>query len=171
MIVAPVAARARDGESTGARTQVSPTERRERFGQSGAVVWVRGATADQSAEIGYAAERRLFDLGRVACVVDPGETGVDVRALDEVVFHAARAGFIVITWSGAGAPLDDAESRKSALAARGVRDFIRVVAAVGETASSDGSPGVVVVSSAAAEEAAEVVVGALRERGLFGSYF
>jgi hypothetical protein len=171
MIVAPVATRVREGEAAGARTQVSPLERRERLGQAGAVVWVTGVSPDQSAEIAYATERRLFDLGRIACVVDPSELGADVRALDEVVVHAARGGFIVITWSARGAAQADAEAREAALVARGPAEFLRVEAASGRSPTGDTSRRVVTVSadsgSAAAEGAAEAVIEALRERGLF----
>jgi bifunctional enzyme CysN/CysC len=167
MIVGPVTTRARDGDSAGARTQVSPLERRERLGQAGAVVWVTSTSSEQSAEIAYAAERRLFDMGRVACVVDPTEPGVDGRALDEVVIQAARGGFIVVTWSPEG---DDGKSREAAFAARGVGEFVRVVSSVEPPAAA---PSVVAVStdsgSAAAEGAADSVVAALRERGVFGS--
>ncbi len=60
-------------------TQVSPAERRERLAQSGATVWLTGLPASGKSAIAYALERRLFDAGRVAIVVDPDD-GLSSRA-------------------------------------------------------------------------------------------
>ncbi len=61
------------------RTQVSPEERHERLGQRGATVWLTGLPGAGKTEIAYALERRLFDLGRIAYVVDPDD-GLSTRA-------------------------------------------------------------------------------------------
>jgi bifunctional enzyme CysN/CysC len=55
------------------RSQVSPNERRERLGQSGAVVWLTGLPGSGKSEIAYTLERLLFDRHHVAAVVDPDD--------------------------------------------------------------------------------------------------
>ncbi len=55
------------------RTQVSPDERSERLGQKGATVWLTGLPAAGKTAIAYALERRLFDLKRLAVVIDPDD--------------------------------------------------------------------------------------------------
>jgi bifunctional enzyme CysN/CysC len=66
---------ARAGSGLAAKTQVSPRERRERLGQSGAVVWLTGLPGSGRWTLGFALERKLFDLGHTAHVIDPrGET-------------------------------------------------------------------------------------------------
>jgi bifunctional enzyme CysN/CysC len=54
-------------------SHVSPLERRERLEQQGLVVWLTGLPAAGKSAIAYALERRLFDLGFVATVVDPDD--------------------------------------------------------------------------------------------------
>jgi bifunctional enzyme CysN/CysC len=61
----------RAGSGLDPKTQVSPAERRERFGQSGATVWLTGLPGSGRWSLAYALERRLFDLGHTAHVVDP----------------------------------------------------------------------------------------------------
>jgi len=61
----------RAGSGLAAHTQVSPRERRERFGQSGATVWLTGLPGSGRWSLAYALERKLFDLGRTAHVVTP----------------------------------------------------------------------------------------------------
>jgi bifunctional enzyme CysN/CysC len=53
------------------RTQVSPLERLDRLGQQGLTIWLTGLPAAGKSAIAYALERRLYDLGRIASVVDP----------------------------------------------------------------------------------------------------
>ncbi|MCA9521770.1 MAG: sulfate adenylyltransferase subunit CysN [Myxococcales bacterium] len=54
-------------------TEVSPTERAERLRQRGSVVWLTGLPAAGKSTIAYALERRLFDLGFLAHVLDPDD--------------------------------------------------------------------------------------------------
>jgi bifunctional enzyme CysN/CysC len=75
----------RAGSGLDPKTQVSPAERRERFGQSGATVWLTGLPGSGRWSLAYALERRLFDLGRTAHVVDPHR-----NTLGEMI-SAARA--------------------------------------------------------------------------------
>jgi sulfate adenylyltransferase large subunit len=60
-----------DGASS-LRTQVSAAERRERLGQTGAVVTLFAPSLDAARALGFALERELFDQGRVATVVEGG---------------------------------------------------------------------------------------------------
>jgi len=62
------------------RSQVSARERWERLGQKGCVVWLAGGSAAANSELAYALERRLFDLRRMAMVVDLDERTPDAPA-------------------------------------------------------------------------------------------
>jgi bifunctional enzyme CysN/CysC len=91
------------GESAGSnetgttRTQVSAQERRERLGQSGAVVRVFGATLASARELGFALERELFDRGQIATVLDANEQATADLFAAEV---CARAGLVAIVIRG-----------------------------------------------------------------------
>jgi len=61
----------RAGSGLTPRTQVSPRERLERFGQNGATIWLTGLPGSGRWALAYALERKLFDLGRTAHVVTP----------------------------------------------------------------------------------------------------
>jgi bifunctional enzyme CysN/CysC len=54
-------------------TQVSHDERAERLGQKGCTVWLTGLPASGKSAIAFALERRLFDVKRLAMVVDPDD--------------------------------------------------------------------------------------------------
>jgi bifunctional enzyme CysN/CysC len=56
-----------------AGTQVSHDERNERLGQKGCTVWLTGLPASGKSAIAFALERRLFDLKRLAMVIDPDD--------------------------------------------------------------------------------------------------
>jgi sulfate adenylyltransferase large subunit len=82
--------------SAGAHSQVSPVERRERLGQSGAIVWIAEGEGDP-VELAYAIERRLFDLGRVSLVLaTTPEAKLEPAVLREIARRAAAAGMIVV---------------------------------------------------------------------------
>jgi bifunctional enzyme CysN/CysC len=84
-------------ENGGTRTQVSAQERRERLGQSGAVVRVFGATLASARDLAYALERELFDRGQVATVLDANEQATaDLFAAET----CARAGLVAIVIRG-----------------------------------------------------------------------
>ena len=59
------------------KTQVSAKERTRRMGQRGATVWMTGLPGSGRWTLAYALERRLFDLGRTATVVDPTDEDLD----------------------------------------------------------------------------------------------
>ncbi|MDD9942186.1 MAG: sulfate adenylyltransferase subunit CysN [Myxococcales bacterium] len=75
----------RAGSAMQPKTQVSSRERRERLGQVGATVWLTGLPGSGRWALAYALERKLFDDGRTAHVVDPFREDLDS------VISAARA--------------------------------------------------------------------------------
>ncbi|MEM6958886.1 MAG: sulfate adenylyltransferase subunit CysN, partial [Myxococcota bacterium] len=82
------------GSGLSPRTQVSPKERHERMGQRGATIWLTGLPGSGRWPLAYALERRLFDLGRTATVVDP--TGEDLRSMISAAKAATDAGLVCI---------------------------------------------------------------------------
>jgi bifunctional enzyme CysN/CysC len=84
----------RAGSGLTAHTQVSPRERRERFGQSGATVWLTGLPGSGRWSLAYALERKLFDLGRTAHVVTPFSDTLD--SITSAAHACTDAGLITI---------------------------------------------------------------------------
>jgi bifunctional enzyme CysN/CysC len=84
----------RAGSGLTPKTQVSPRERFERMGQKGAVVWLVGRPGSGRWSLAYALERRLFDLGRTATVVDP--TDEDLRSMLSAAKAGADAGLVTV---------------------------------------------------------------------------
>jgi bifunctional enzyme CysN/CysC len=84
----------RAGSGLGAKTEVSPRERRERLGQSGATVWLTGQAGSGRWALAYALERRLFDLGRTAHVIDP--VGENLPGVASAARACTDAGLITI---------------------------------------------------------------------------
>jgi bifunctional enzyme CysN/CysC len=103
MIVAPERMKAARGGERLLRTQVSPAERRERLGQTGAIIVLAGGSDEERITLAYALERALFDARRVAAVVG-GVAGVDSDSSapsrpSDVARHLARAGVIAVVAS------------------------------------------------------------------------
>jgi bifunctional enzyme CysN/CysC len=84
----------RAGSGLAAKTQVSPRERRERFGQSGATLWLTGLPGSGRWSLAYALERKLFDLGRTAHVVAPFADTLD--SITSAAHACTHAGLITI---------------------------------------------------------------------------
>ncbi len=84
----------RAGSGLPAKTQVSPAEREEQMGQKGATVWLTGLPGSGRWPLAYALERRLFDLGRSATVIDP--TGEDLRSMISAAKACSDAGLVTI---------------------------------------------------------------------------
>ncbi|HEX4355387.1 MAG TPA: sulfate adenylyltransferase subunit CysN [Polyangiales bacterium] len=84
----------RAGSGLTPKTQVSPRERRERFGQSGATVWLTGLPGSGRWALAYALERKLFDLGRTAAVVTPFADTLD--SVTSAAHACTNAGLITI---------------------------------------------------------------------------
>lgn len=49
---------------------ITPAERQERLGQKAATIWLTGLVGSRKTEIAYALEKRLFELGATALVLD-----------------------------------------------------------------------------------------------------
>ncbi len=83
-----------------AHSQVSPAERQARTGQRGGVVWLTGLPRSGKSTLAYALERRLFDRGAIALVVDPeaDETQSSTLVVDASVLarRLADASLLVI---------------------------------------------------------------------------
>jgi bifunctional enzyme CysN/CysC len=84
----------RAGSAIAPKTQVSPRERRERFGQRGATVWLTGLPGSGRWSLAYALERRLFDQGRTAHVADP--VGESLETMIAVARACTDAGLITV---------------------------------------------------------------------------
>jgi bifunctional enzyme CysN/CysC/sulfate adenylyltransferase subunit 1 len=80
----------RVSRAAGTRTQVGAAERRERLGQSGALVRVLAPSLELARDLSFALERELFDRGRVATVIDTGSSP------DEAAAACARGGFLAL---------------------------------------------------------------------------
>ena len=85
---------ARAGSAIRPKTQVSPRERFDRLGQHGATIWLTGLPGSGRWALAYALERRLFDQGRTAAVVDP--TGEDLQGVSSACKAATDAGMLSI---------------------------------------------------------------------------
>jgi bifunctional enzyme CysN/CysC len=84
----------RAGSGLTPKTEVSPRERRERMGQSGATVWLTGLPGSGRWSLAYALERRLFDLGRTAHVIVP--IGENLESMISAARACTMAGLITI---------------------------------------------------------------------------
>lgn len=84
----------RAGSGLTPKTEVSPRERRERMGQSGATIWLTGYPGSGRWSLAYALERRLFDLGRTAHVADP--VGEVLPSMISAARACTNAGLIAI---------------------------------------------------------------------------
>ena len=84
----------RAGSGLRPRTQVSPKERDERMGQTGKTIWLVGLPGSGRWPLAYQLERRLFDLGRTATVVDP--TSEDLRSMVSAAKACTAADLVCI---------------------------------------------------------------------------
>jgi bifunctional enzyme CysN/CysC/sulfate adenylyltransferase subunit 1 len=151
-----------------ARSQVSPRERRERLGQSGAVVWLTGEPGPRMTEIAYALERRLFDLGRVALVAAPNDGAGTAESATETALRVARAGLIAVMAYGSSSAADLTRLRAE-LPAGVVEVTLRSGMATPVDGDSGNAPALVLAASENAEAAAAAIAGLLEQRKIFGS--
>ena len=84
----------RQGSAIRPKTQVSPRERHDRLGQRGATIWLTGTPGSGRWALAYALERRLFDMGRTATVVEP--VGEQLDGVISACKAATDAGLFVI---------------------------------------------------------------------------
>jgi bifunctional enzyme CysN/CysC len=126
------AADGRSSSSMRPRSQVSARERWERLGQKGCVVWLAGGSPAGNSEAAYALERRLFDLRRMAMVVDLDERSSDAPSggaaapaigepAAEVVRSCVDLGLIVVL-AGASALRTDRDALLAAVGRERVVD-------------------------------------------------
>ncbi len=183
------------GDSRGdlPRTQVSPDERAERLAQKGATVWLTGLPGAGKSAIAYALERRLFDQGRYAMVIDPDDgqspeqppDGSSPRQTPELARRCTDAGLIAIFAYGSPLRADRAALRDRVRPERFVE--VHVATSIDKCRERDmrGSyddahrvpsyetpetPEIAVsLDSMDAEEAAAEIVHALERKGLLPS--
>jgi bifunctional enzyme CysN/CysC len=142
-----------------ARTLVSPKERAERLGQRAGIVVLAGPGGAGKSALAYALERRLFDLGHLAAVVDPDDDATAEALTDgaapassvELARRILDAGLLAIL--AGGSRLD------AARAALGERFAGRVIE-VDVQGTSQHEP---------SERAVDAIVADLAARGWLGS--
>jgi bifunctional enzyme CysN/CysC len=177
------------------RSQVSAAERSERLKQKGCTVWLTGLPASGKTAIAYALERRLFDIKRLAMVVDPDDglslgvkpNGSSPAQTPELARRATDAGLITI-FSYASPLRSDREAIRDAvgserfveihvdtsLATRKQRDGRGVYGPADRHPSEEppAKPDLVVsLDRDDAEVVAERVIQTLVERGLLPSLY
>jgi len=176
-------------------SQVSADERSERLGQKGCTVWLTGLPASGKSVIAYALERRLFDIKRLAMVVDPDDglsqglerNGSSPEQTPEVARRATDAGLIAI-FSYASPLSADREAIRAAVGPeRFVEIYVNTSLAVrrardargdygpghqGPTAEAPTHPDLEVsFDQGDADEVAEAIVRVLVKRGLLPSLY
>ena len=117
--------------------KLSTADRRRRFGHAGAVIWLTGLSGSGKSTLAMGLERRLFDLGHAAYVLDgdniraglnadlgfsPEDRRENIRRVGEVAALIADAGLICIT--AFISPFRD--DRAQARVAAGDRKFVEV---------------------------------------------
>lgn len=81
----------REGHST-----VSPEERKRVTGHNGKLIIINGDNAETSRECAYTLERRLFDFGYIAAVLDLEAIKADADTVCQVAERISEQGMIVI---------------------------------------------------------------------------
>ena len=173
------------GVELGAESQVSPTERASRLKQHGGVVWLTGRPASGRSSLAYAVERRLWDKGWSAVVLDADDPryGDGICAgtgpTSAVARRMADAGLIAIV------AIDAPHAAQRATAAQAAGDrflevFVDTPTDVCASRDSRGrysagvpefdapeTPGAVVdLSAMELEKAADAVIASLESAGL-----
>jgi bifunctional enzyme CysN/CysC len=165
----------RAGSALTPKTQVSPRERLERMGQRGATVWLAGLPGSGRWTLAYALERRLFDLGRTATVVDP--TDEDLRSAISAAKACTDAGLVTICAFPSFKRADRQQVRERLGADRFVEVYVNTDPALCRERRPDASfegfeppeaPEVTLaLDRSAIDEAVELIVADLTKRGQF----
>jgi len=168
-------ANASDDVTRTQRSQISATERRERLGHAGAVIWLTGKPGAGKTELAYALERRLFDLGKLAMVIDPADAvsappaaGEASDTVIELAKRAAETGLIAITAFAS----PQAADRRAAAKLIGDSRFVEIHVEGGSlpegmSAEAPAEPArQVSIDRAGAERAASDIIDVLVARGL-----
>jgi sulfate adenylyltransferase large subunit len=159
MIITSATRSLRSAEVAGEKSQVSATERRDRLGQSGVVVHLSPSAGP---EVAYALERRLFDVGRVALVVERASLTDEVAL--EIARRAAAAGLVAIL------PSEATEAASASSATGAVAAIVAVTLTDSSRKPAAGAPAADhfdVAPSSGPEDAAEAIVRELETRGIF----
>ncbi len=157
------------------KTQVSPRERRERFGQSGTTVWLTGLPGSGRWTLAYALERKLFDLGRTAHVVTPFDE--TLPTIISAAHACTNAGLITICAFSAFKEAERAKVRDAVGAERFIEVFVDTDPALCRERRPDASfegfeppksPDLeVVLVRSRLHESIEAIIGLLEKRGQF----
>ncbi|NNE18119.1 MAG: sulfate adenylyltransferase subunit CysN [Myxococcales bacterium] len=157
------------------KTFVSNNERMERFGQRGATVWLQGLPGSGRWTLAYALERRLFDDGRTATVVNP--VGEDLRSMISAAKAVTDAGLINIC----AFPSPTRTDRDKLKARIGEGRVIQVYVNTDEALCRERRPDAdfsqfeapddpditVALNEMRIDKAVEIIMEALKERGQF----
>ncbi len=157
------------------KTFVSPNERMERFGQRGATVWLHGIPGSGRWTLAYALERKLFDEGRTATVVNP--VGENLRSMISAAKAVTDAGLINIC----AFPSPTRKDRDELTARIGEDRVIQVYVNTDEALCRERRPDAdissfeppedpditVALDKVRIDKAVEIILEALEERGQF----
>ena len=176
-------------------SQVSSDERGERLGQKGCTVWLTGLPASGKSVIAYALERRLFDIKRLATVVDPDDglsqglerNGSSPEQTPELARRFTDAGLIAIFAYASPLSADREAIRAAVGPERFVEVYVNTSFAVrklrdargdygpghqGPIAEAPSNPDIEVKFDAEdADEVADAIVKVLVKRGLLPSLY
>lgn len=137
------------------RSQISLRERARRNGHPGAVVWLSSAQNDTRTRLAFALERRLFDHGVLAAVLDDA----DPRYEGELLPH--DAGLAAQRLADAGVLVIVSSSNQDAWAATRQAVGTDRFAVVSETGTEDDALAVDLGAGGAVVQ----IIGALKQRG------
>jgi bifunctional enzyme CysN/CysC len=119
--------RPRAVQSVPVHSAVTAQERAARHEHAGAIVWLTGQAGADTAQLARATERRLFDRGGAAIVLDrtalqaglnadlgdtPAERSEALRRIGRVAAHLAENGFIAIVAAGPASTAERARARE-----------------------------------------------------------
>lgn len=186
----------RDAEAAAQpHSQISQAERAERLGQKGATIWLTGLPASGKSAIAYALERRLFDQGRFAMVIDPEDglarsarpDGSSPEQAPELARRATDAGILAIFAFATPLRADRAALRDTVGPDRFVEVHVCTPRTICETRDRRGAydpthpapeyeepqePDIAIsLEKLDAEEAAYEIVRVLEKRGLLPSLY
>ncbi|MGB5702992.1 MAG: sulfate adenylyltransferase subunit CysN [Polyangiales bacterium] len=157
------------------KTFVSPNERMERFGQKGATVWLHGVPGSGRWTLAYALERKLFDEGRTATVVNP--VGEDLRSMISAAKAVTDAGLINICAFPSPTTKDREELTKRLGDDRVVQVYVNTDMALCKERRPDADfssfeppedPDITIaLDEVRIDKAVEIIVQALKDRGQF----
>jgi bifunctional enzyme CysN/CysC len=157
------------------KTFVSPNERMERFGQRGATIWLTGLPGSGRWTLAYALERKLFDEGRTATVVNP--VGEDLRSMISAAKAITDAGLINICAFPSPTRTDRDKLKERIGEDRVIQVYVNTDEALCKERRPDvdtsgfeppESPDITVaLDEVRIDKAVEIILEALKERGQF----